>query len=53
MELRNLLHAECGVEVLVSQVLAAPGLGALSQTVAQLASQTTMDTPDEDEEVLL
>jgi acyl transferase domain-containing protein len=53
MELRNLLHAECGVEVLVSQVLQSSGLGALSQTVAQLASQSTMDTLDEDEEILL
>jgi len=53
MELRNLLHAECGVEVLVSQVLATPGLDALSQAVAQLAGQATIDTPDEDEEILL
>lgn len=57
MELRNLLQAECGVEVLVSQVLQTPGLGALSQAVAQLARQATTDTPPETEaedvEVLL
>jgi acyl transferase domain-containing protein len=53
MELRNLLHAEFGVEVLVSQVLQTPGVGALSQTVARLVSQATTDTEDEDVEVLL